>query len=122
MLATQTGRPIALVLEDEPLISMDVEQTLESAGFDVVAVGTCADAHSFLDRTTPAVAIVDIVLADGPCGHVATRLIQANVPFVVHSGDEPGLHTDTPFAVGIWVNKPSAASEFMAATLTAVAG
>ncbi|MET3900885.1 DNA-binding response OmpR family regulator [Devosia sp. UYZn731] len=30
--------PIALLLEDEPLIAMDLEATLEKAGFDVVTL------------------------------------------------------------------------------------
>lgn len=112
-------RPIALVLEDEPLISMDVEQTLQMAGFDVSAVASCVHAHAFLDHTRPAVAIVDIMLMDGPCHTIAERLVAANIPFVVHSADHPHHHADTPFAAGTWISKPSVASQFLAATLAA---
>jgi hypothetical protein len=35
------------------------------------------------------------------------RLIEHRIPFVVHSGDHPSMHADTPFAHGRWVNKPA---------------
>lgn len=115
------SRPVALVLEDEPLISMDVEQALDSAGFEVIAVTSCAAAHAVLDSRRPAVAIVDIMLLDGPCIPIAERLVGADIPFVVHSGDQPEPHANTPFAGGIWVSKPSSADQFMAAVLSAAA-
>lgn len=115
-------RPVALLLEDEPLIAMDAEQTLEGAGFAVVTVTTSAAAHRFLDRATPAVAIVDIVLRDGPCHTLAERLAQRQIPFVVHSGDQASHHADTPFAAGTWLGKPAAAEELRAAVTLAAPG
>ena len=84
-----------------------------------VAVASCVGAHAFLDHTAPTVVIVDIMLMDGPCHHIADRLVAAGVPFVVHSADHPRDYVDTPFAAGTWINKPSVASEFLAATLAA---
>jgi DNA-binding response OmpR family regulator len=101
-------RPLALLLEDEALISLDVETTLSDAGFEVHNAVSCEDAHNWLDLNRPDVVIVDIVLRDGRCTEVVTRLLQARVPFIVHSGDHRGLHIGTPFEFGEWLNKPSA--------------
>lgn len=105
-----------MLLEDEPLIAMDVEMLLGGAGFDVSCVASCRDAHSWLDRHLPDVVIVDIKLSDGHCTDFVARLIEANIPFVVHSGDTVSMHADTPFSHGTWVNKPCAGDELVFAT------
>jgi DNA-binding response OmpR family regulator len=104
---------IALLLEDEPLIAMDLELTLESAGFEVHTMVSCKEAHAWLDAWTPDVVIVDIELQDGSSESVVRRLTDNKVPFIVHSGDLPSLHSDTPFAAGRWVNKPSLTGELV---------
>lgn len=113
----KTNRSIALLLEDEPLISMDIEMTLEAAGFDVATVMSSADANAWLDGNAADVAIVDIMLRDGRCDEFVSRLEKAGVPFVVHSGDLPGAYDGTPFAQGVCLNKPAQAEELVA-TLT----
>lgn len=97
---------VALLLEDEPLISMDLEVTLADARFDVVPIMTCSDAMAWLDDNVADIAIVDIALLDGPSTPVVERLIDARIPFVVHSGDVPDVYEGTPFASGLWVSKP----------------
>lgn len=103
----------ALLLEDEPLIAMDVEMTLREAGFDVSIIGSCAEALEWLEVCRPDIVIVDIVLRDGPCHEVVRQLVTDGIPFVVHSGDLPTMHADTPFEAGAWVNKPSEATELL---------
>ncbi|MET0440078.1 MAG: response regulator [Devosia sp.] len=103
----------ALLLEDEPLISMDLEATLADAGFDVVAMMSCSDAVTWLDGNAPDVVIVDIMLRDGSSDAVVERLIEDAVPFIVHSGDHPSMHENTPFARGTWVSKPAEGDELV---------
>lgn len=103
----------ALLLEDEPLISMDLESTLANAGFDVVPMMSCADALAWLDHNAPEVVIVDIMLRDGSSESVVERLIGDSVPFIVHSGDHPSMHENTPFAHGTWVSKPAEGDELV---------
>ncbi|RKM87750.1 response regulator [Devosia naphthalenivorans] len=103
--------PLALLLEDEALIAMDVEQALDSAGFAVATMLTCADAEQWLEAHRPDVVIVDIMLKDGTCEAIVSRLVQDHVPFVVHSGDVPSLHANTLFSRGVWVSKPSDSRE-----------
>lgn len=98
---------VALLLEDEPLISMDVEVTLEEAGFSVTTVMSCRDAEAWLNMCRPNVAIVDIELKDGLCAGVVERLIESDIPFIVHSGEHPSAYVGTPFARGVWLGKPA---------------
>ena len=43
-----TNTMVALLLEDEPLIAMEIEQTLQIAGFEVTTVSSCASALDWL--------------------------------------------------------------------------
>lgn len=111
--------PIALLLEDEPLIAIDLEISLASAGFEVTTAMSCFDAHAWLDDHRPDIVIVDIQLRDGPSDSVATRLVDLRIPFIVHSGDVLSQFDGTPFAHGIWLPKPSSEPELEAAIKSA---
>ncbi|CAN7511939.1 response regulator [Devosia sp. LjRoot3] len=117
-----TIKRTALLLEDEPLISMDLEATLADAGFAVVPVMTCADALAWLDGHTPDVVVVDIMLRDGPSDAVVEKLIGSEIPFIVHSGDHPNMHENTPFAHGAWVPKPAQGTELVRVARELVCG
>jgi two-component system, response regulator PdtaR len=106
---------VALLLEDEPLISMDLELTLGNAGFDVTTVMSCEEALDWLGMARPDIVIVDIELRDGRSDKVVERLVEDDIPFIVHSGDHPSMQVDTPFAHGRWVSKPAAPDELVQA-------
>lgn len=106
---------VALLLEDEPLIALDLERMLGSAGFDVTTVISCEEATDWLAICRLDIVIVDILLRDGPSDQVVERLISDGIPFIVHSGDHPGMHVGSPFANGRWVNKPAAPGELVGA-------
>lgn len=72
---------------------------------------SCAATHAWLDRHTPDVAIVDVELGDGRCTEVVLRLLEANIPFVVHSGQQARNFAGSPFQSGAWVSKPSPADD-----------
>ena len=92
---------LALVLEDEPLIAMDLEATLENAGFTVVTQMTCAEAQAWLAAHRPVVAVVDVQLRDGSSIDIAGKLDKIGVPFIVHSGEHPS-QLEPPFDRGVW--------------------
>ena len=110
----------ALLLEDEPLIAMELEYTLREAGFDVSVVGTCVEATEWLDVCGPNIVIVDIMLRDGSSHAVVERLVADNIPFIVHSGDLPAMHAGTPFEHGTWLNKPTASTDLIEAVSQAI--
>jgi DNA-binding NtrC family response regulator len=98
---------VALLLEDEAIIAMDMEQALGDAGFDVSTAMTCAAAENWLREKRPDIAIVDITLRDGSSEAIVDRFVREGVPFVVHSGDLPIHHAGSVYASGIWVDKPA---------------
>lgn len=109
---------VALLLKDELLIAMDVEMSLEAAGFDVTTVVSCTEALEWLAVCRPHVVIVDIILRDGPCHAVVEQLV---APFLVHSGDHPKMHADTVLSKGVWIGKPSEGADLVAAARDLVA-
>ena len=58
-----------MIIEDEPLIAMDIEQLVESLGHRVVSVArTHKEAVNLFNRTQPKMILADIQLADGSSG------------------------------------------------------
>jgi DNA-binding response OmpR family regulator len=111
---------VVLLLEDEPLIAMDIETSLGSAGFAVVTVVSCGQAIAWLDSHLPDVAIADIILRDGRCTEVAARLVEAKIPFIVHSGDRAVLEVGSPFLEAVWIEKPAPLDALLLAVQSAV--
>jgi hypothetical protein len=76
-----------LIVEDEPLVAMDLAFEVES--IDGVVVGptaTVAQALTILSDTEVAGAILDANLADRDITPVALLLWERGIPFVLHSG------------------------------------
>ena len=58
-----------MIIEDEPLIAMDIEQMVESLGHRVVSIArTHKEAVKLFDQTQPRMILADIQLADGSSG------------------------------------------------------
>ncbi len=74
-----------LIIEDEPIISMHLEQIVEEMGHDVVATAMTRDeAVSEAVRTMPDLVLADIQLADGSSGLDAAKdiLSRFDVPVI----------------------------------------
>ena len=102
-------RPLRiLIVEDEALISMDLEFVLEDLGHEIVGVATTSEAAIQMAKEhKPDLAFVDIQLLDGPTGvAVAEALASANVTKCVFtSGNIARIPTDFAGAVGS-IGKP----------------
>ena len=76
-----------LLVDDEPLISLDLCDTLTEAGYNVIGpASTMAAALSLLDRQRPQMAVIDVKFRDGLCLDLARALRLRSVPFIVHTG------------------------------------
>ncbi|MDM9644845.1 response regulator [Rhizobium sp. S163] len=94
-----------LVLEDEPFISLDMEEMLRELGAtDVTVFDMRLDALAWLATNRPDVAIVDPRLNDGLCTDVVEALAAASVPFAVYSGADVD---EDVFFKGGWLTKPT---------------
>jgi DNA-binding NtrC family response regulator len=79
------GRSI-LVVEDEPLIVLDVERALRDAGANVLSACTLRRGLQLVDRAGLSVAVLDYRLANADCRVISNRLQERRIPFVIYSG------------------------------------
>ncbi|MEP3050786.1 MAG: response regulator [Erythrobacter sp.] len=79
-----------LLLEDEPLILMDLEFAAEDCGCVSITAASSEAALKILGRKDIQIdmAILDVSLGAGDtCFPVAHELEQLNIPYILHSGD-----------------------------------
>ena len=76
-----------LVVEDEPLIAMEIAVVLERAGFAVLGpAGSVAHALALLEPAGCDAAVLDVNLGDETSEPIAQRLSRSGIPFVTVSG------------------------------------
>ena len=76
-----------LVVEDEPLVAMDLEESLAAAGYDVVGpAGNLAHAKKLIAETAFDAALLDVNLSGHPVDELAAALTQRNIPFAFVTG------------------------------------
>ena len=81
-----TGAGI-LVVEDEYYLAMELKEAIERAGGTVL--GPCPDAaaaHAAMEGQSPACAVLDINLGEGPSFALAETLAGRGVPFLFLTG------------------------------------
>lgn len=82
-----TGETQVLVLEDEPLIAMDLEDLLITKGYQVIGpFSTAADALESLARKQPDTALLDIYLFSGTSFDVARELKRLGIDYAFMTG------------------------------------
>lgn len=82
-----TGETQILVLEDEPLIAMDLEDLLIGKGYSVLGPFSTADAAiESLKTRQPATALLDIYLFNGTSFDVARELKHLGIPYAFMTG------------------------------------
>jgi DNA-binding response OmpR family regulator len=79
------GRAV-LVVEDEPLVGLDVADALTSRGAQVVCVRSAVEALASIDPVELSVAVLDINLGTHDCRPVCQHLSDRGIPFLFHSG------------------------------------
>ena len=101
---------LVLILEDEPLIALDLAEEVAAHGGRPVVTCTVGQALSALSRVKFGAAIIDHLHGhDGTSAEVVECLHKLHTPFVVYSGyDEPGHWGDAPV-----VSKPAAQEHLM---------
>jgi DNA-binding response OmpR family regulator len=76
-----------VIIEDEPVIALDLKLALAEAGADVIGVAaTLKDALRLAEAPGLTGAIVDLRLQDGSAREVARRLTERGIPFLFYSG------------------------------------
>jgi len=107
---------IALIVEDEALIAMNLEDGFCDEGFAVAGpFSACADALRWLEEVTPDLAVLDALLTDGPCLELARELQRRDIPFVVHSVAAAFVDCPAELDGAPWIEKPSPAETVVSA-------
>ena len=110
-----------LVVEDDPLLAMDLEATLAEAG--AVVVDLCRTLDQALARAGAddfAIAVLDFSLGAETASPVARRLVNRGVPFVLYTGkprNEPSL---AEWSDRLIVEKPASARTLVSAVKAAL--
>ena len=92
-----------LIVEDEPMIAMDVAQAFERAGAITSVTSTLHNALILVEDEKLSAAVLDHMLSDGESSPLCKRLEERGLPFVVYSGVG---NMDGPCALGTQVTKP----------------
>ena len=116
MCGSLTGRSI-LIVEDEPLIVMDITQAFEGTGAELTTTNTLRHALILVEHDGLSGAILDHALGDGNSSLLYARLKERVIPFLIYSGfssiaeaSEGVLH----------IRKPAAPGELVAAMETLI--
>jgi DNA-binding response OmpR family regulator len=85
----------SIIVEDEPLIVMDITQAFEHTGAELTSTNTLRHALLLVEHDGLSGAILDHALPDGDSSQLRARLKERGIPFMVYSGyqkdDAPGL-------------------------------
>lgn len=90
-----------LVAEDEYITGFDLCDTFEEAGYEVEGPHTgISSAMLACQKERPDLALLDIELADGSSLELAQKLLDDNVPVILHSdpADKRALEARFPLA------------------------
>ena len=97
-----------LIVEDEPLLAMDLEFQIETLGQKVVGIAEdTGKALNLAESATPDLALVDVNLRDGRTGpRIASDLVEKhNIIVVFVTGSTEELPPDRAGALGV-IPKP----------------
>ena len=105
------GRSI-LIVEDEPLIVMDITQAFEGTGAALTTTNSLHQAMVLVDHDGLSGAILDHSLGDGDSTKLYERLTARGIPFLIYSG----FSTIDEACEGVLhIRKPAAPGELVAA-------
>lgn len=75
-----------LIVEDEPLIGLDMTIALEAVGAAITVTSALKHAMLLVERHGLSAAILDHTLQDGDCTVLCVRLSERRIPFLIYSG------------------------------------
>jgi len=114
---------LLLVVEDEPLILMDVEAALQDAGFEVVTATNAEAAMALYDERSAEIRAVltDIRLGEGMSGWEFARHVRLTIPtmpIVYVSGDSATDWAVQGVPNSVMIPKPYAFAQIVTALAT----
>ena len=109
-----------LIVEDEPLIALELEEFLINAGFKIAAIaGKLEKALALIESGSCDAAIVDANLAGVSASPLASALTALGMPFIVLSGYS-SEQLQSAFPRALFMQKPYRPDELIQALNTIV--
>jgi DNA-binding response OmpR family regulator len=110
-----------LVAEDEFITAFDLCDTFEEAGYEVEGphAGICS-AMLACQKERPDVALLDIELVDGLSLDLAQKLLDENVPVILHSEPEDTSALEMRFPGATTLVKPCPPAQLLGAVSRAL--
>ena len=105
--APLAGRSI-LIVEDEPLIALDIAEGFRSAGASVLSAHNLQDGLRLAGHPDLSAAVLDFGLRDDEGTALCVK--DRQIPFVLHTGYQ---HTNEACHAGVLVPKPTAPAELV---------
>jgi len=110
-----------LVVEDEPLLALDMAQTLEEAGYEVIGpAASVKEALSWIERAECDAAVLDMNLRNETAEPIAHALIAREKPFISLSGYSASQRPDV-FRGSVALSKPLDVKKLFAALQDCIA-
>jgi DNA-binding response OmpR family regulator len=94
-----SGRSI-LIVEEEPIVALQLEEQFHRAGAKVVGAGRLRDALHAAEHPALSVAVVNLRLGTDVTTSVCRRLSKLGIPFVIHT------RHDTTEVRELWPDAP----------------
>jgi len=91
---------VVLVVEDEPLVALDIVELLNDFGATVLTARNVQDALALIASANICSAVLDINLAGDDCAPICHHLSERGIPFLFHTG-----YSDAP-VLNKWVAAP----------------
>ena len=108
-----------LVVEDEPLIAMDITTALERAGAHATTTTTVRHALILAEHDGLSAAIMDHAHSDGDSTQLCARLKARGIPYVSYSGYGP---VEGASENSVYISKPVSMDVLMSAVEGLLAG
>lgn len=93
-----------LIVEDEPLIALDIVEGFTKAGASVLRAQKLEDGLRLAGHPDLSAAVLDFGLSDGEGTALCERLKERGIPFVLHSGYS---HIHDACLAGVVIPKPA---------------
>jgi DNA-binding response OmpR family regulator len=101
-----------LIVEDEPLVALDIVDCFTKAGASVLRAQKLEDGLRLAGHPDLSAAVLDFGLSDGEGTALCERLKERGIPFVLHSGYS---HVHDACLAGVVIPKPAHPSALVAA-------
>ena len=109
-----------LIVEDEPLIALDVHRALSAAGASIVSALSVREALDQIGFADISAAIVDVQLGAQDAAQVCDALARRKIPFVFYTGRPASAPLLEQWAHILVIKKPATPEHIAAALSLAV--